>query len=377
MWARMATKSDKKTKTVKDTKAQSNAKGSKNAVKARPAPVSVAVVTNLAKDVKVPKKAPKLPKAPKAPKATKGLKVTQAPQAPRAAKVPKAPKAEDVGNAADASGLDPRITNREFKLLLKPEGLDRRSQVNQLISLVRAFCEMAGVEFFHLDNAATSLRNVLFFDTPDGQLRHNKIILRVRESRRTIWVDDWCEVTLKCRADDLQHALLLDPTPQTHHAYRLRLKEEILRGPTMGSTRTIYSNNVILDSVPIDNVFERTFGGVMENFPGLGAFKIASTAPVRVVGGRTNKVLEAVLPLGNLTFGDRVHAHLDLGIWMRSVGEPIIGELAFAYRVNSENRADKKAHKRADKFFVALQNAIPSWLASGTTKTALVYGKPE
>ena len=302
---------------------------------------------------------------------------SKVPKAPKAAKDPKPSKADDVGNVVDATGLDPRVTNREFKLLLKPDRLDRRSQVNQLISLVRAFCEMSGVEFFHLDNAATSLRNVMFYDTPDGRLRHNKIILRVRESRRTIWVDDWCEVTLKCRADDLQHALLLDPTPRTHYAFRLRLKEEILRGPTIGSTRTIYSNNVILDSVPIDNVFERKFGGVMDNFPGLATFKIPSTAPVRVVGGRTNKVLEAVLPMGNLTFGDRVHAHLDLGIWMRNVGEPIIGELAFAYRVNSENRSDKKAHKRADKFFVALQSAIPSWLADGTTKTALVYGKPE
>ena len=81
--------------------------------------------------------------------------------------------------------------------------------------------------------------------------------------------------------------------------------------------------------------------------------------------------------MGNLTFGDRVHAHLDIGIWMRNVGEPIIGELAFAYRVNDDNRGDLKAHKRADRFFVALQNAIPRWLAGGTTKTALVYGKPE
>ena len=348
----MATKPDKKTKTIKDSKAESTSKVSKNADKAKPDSASAALVTGVADSSKVPKVA----------KVPKDLKP---------------PKADDVGNVVDATGLDPRVTNREFKLLLKPDRLDRRSQVNQLISLVRAFCEMSGVEFFHLDNAATSLRNVMFYDTPDGRLRHNKIILRVRESRRTIWVDDWCEVTLKCRADDLQHALLLDPTPQTHHAFRLRLKEEILRGPTIGSTRTIYSNNVILDSVPIDNVFERTFGGVIDNFPGLATFKIPSTAPVRVVGGRTNKVLEAVLPMGNLTFGDRVHAHLDLGIWMRNVGEPIIGELAFAYRVNSENRADKKAHKRADKFFVALQSAIPSWLADGTTKTALVYGKPE
>lgn len=96
-----------------------------------------------------------------------------------------------------------------------------------------------------------------------------------------------------------------------------------------------------------------------------------------MVGGRANKILEANLPLGNLSFGDQVHAHCDLAIWMRNIGEPLVGELAFAYRVNDENRDDKKAHKRADKFFVNLQHAIANWLATGSTKTALVYGKPE
>jgi hypothetical protein len=367
---RMANKPDKKTKAAKDSKAEVSSEAAKKASQVKPAPDGVAIATGFAKDAKVDKVA-------KVAKVDKSAEASKASAAPAVSKGSKSPKSGGLSDTTDASGLDPRITNREFKLLLKPEGLDRRSQVNHLISLVRSFCEMSGVEFFHLDNAATSLRNVVFYDTSDGQLRDNKIILRVRESRRTIWVDDWCEVTLKCRSDDLQHALLLDPTPQTHHAFRLRLKQEILRGPTIGTTRTIYSNNVILDSVPIDNVFERTFGKVMEQFPGLGSFKIPATATVKVVGGRTNKVLEAVLPMGNLTFGDRVHAHLDLGIWMRSVGEPIIGELAFAYRVNSENRSDKKAHKRADKFFLALQSAIPSWLSDGSTKTALVYGKPE
>jgi len=72
--------------------------------------------------------------------------------------------------------------------------------------------------------------------------------------------------------------------------------------------------------------------------------------PVRIVGGRTNKVLEACLPLGNLVFGDNVQAHCDLGIWMRSVGDPIVGELAFSYRVNATNRDDTKAHKKRISF---------------------------
>jgi hypothetical protein len=62
---------------------------------------------------------------------------------------------------------------------------------------------------------------------------------------------------------------------------------------------------------------------------------------------------------------------------MKSVGDPIVGELAFSYRVNDVNRGEIKAHKRADKFFKKLQIELADWLEIGSTKTALVYGKPE
>jgi hypothetical protein len=274
-------------------------------------------------------------------------------------------------------GLDKKITNREFKLLLKPEGLDRRSRITQLSSLLVAFCQKVNVEFFHLDNANTGLRNVFFYDTPGEHFRRNNLILRVRESRQNVWVDDWCEVTLKCRAHTLTDSLAYSPKPDVPHKVRLRLKEEILRGDGLGTARTIYSNNAILDTVPVDAVFDRTFKSVMGFFPDLKKLDVAPELPVQVVGGRTNKVLEACLPLGNLVFGAGVQAHCDVGIWMRSVGDPIIGELAFSYRVTNENRDDIQAHKKADKFFKQLQLALSDWLASGTTKTALVYGRPE
>jgi hypothetical protein len=273
--------------------------------------------------------------------------------------------------------LNPRITNREFKLLLKPEGLDHRSQINRLIYLVTAFCETSKVELLPIDNAATSLRNVYFYDSKAQDLRRHKVILRIRESRRTIWVDDWCEVTLKCRADSFEQAVSLDPTPKSTHHVKLRLKEELLRGEAIGSVRKIYSNNAIIDSVPVEDVFERSFGSIVERFPGLAKLKIPVKTPMPVVGGRSNKILEALLPLGNLVFGEGVQAHFDVSIWMRSVGEPIIGELAFAYRVTDANRDNTKAHKRADKFFVSLQQAIPKWLSDGSTKTALIFGQPE
>jgi hypothetical protein len=269
------------------------------------------------------------------------------------------------------------ITNREFKLLIKPQGLDRRSRITTLSDQILQFCKKSKVEFFHLDNATTGLRNIYFYDTPGEDFRRNNIILRVRESRQNIWVDDWCEVTLKCRTGDLQKSHEFDPSPKKTIKSRLRLKEEILRGDMIGTSRAIYSNNAILDAVPIDSLFEKSLASVAKFFPGLVSLPIDKKSPIRIVGGRTNKILEACLPIGNLVFGDGVQAHCEIAIWMKSAGDPIVGELVFSYRVNDENRNQEKAHKRADKFFKKLQIELADWLEIGSTKTALIYGKPE
>ncbi|MBU3577990.1 hypothetical protein [Polynucleobacter sp. UK-Kesae-W10] len=273
--------------------------------------------------------------------------------------------------------IHPSITNREFKLLIKPQGLDRRSKIEELSNQILNFCKKNKVDFFHLDNASTGLRSIYFYDTPGQDFRLNNIILRVRESRQNVWIDDYAEVTLKCRAHDLDLASKFNPTPQKKIKSRIRFKEEILRGDELGSRRQIYSNNAILDAVPIDDLFERTLSSVCKFFPGLDSLAIDKKLPLRIVGGNTNKILEACLPLGNLVFGDGVQAHCEIAIWMKSVGDPMVGELAFSYRVNDENRKQDKAHKRADKFFKKLQIELSDWLQIGSTKTALVYGKPE
>lgn len=136
-------------------------------------------------------------------------------------------------------------------------------------------------------------------------------------------------------------------------------------------------DNAIMDSVPVDQVFEGKMGSLVRLFPDLGRLELKPEVPVSVVGGKANKILEACLPLGNIVFGPNVSAHIDVAIWMRSVGEPIVGELAFSYRVQKTNRDDSAAHQLADKFFKNLQLAIPEWLVEGSTKTALVYGSEE
>lgn len=314
---------------------------------------------------------------PKTVKAASKPKTVKTTSEPKTVKSTFEPKTVNETSEPKAGAIHARITNREFKLLLNPEGLDRRSRVMQLDSLVVSFARQSGFEFFHNDNANTGLRNVIFYDTPGEDLRRSNLILRVRESRQNVWVDDWCEVTFKCRAHDFETAAAFDPTPDVPHRNRMRFKEEILRGDGIGSSRQIFSNNAVLDSVPVDKVFGTDFASASKFFPNLKQLELSADMPVRIVGGKTNKILEACLPLGTVSFGTGVQAHVELAIWMRSVGEPIIGELAYAYRVTDENRNNVKAHQKADQFFRELQPAISDWLATGTTKTALVYGKPE
>ncbi len=271
------------------------------------------------------------------------------------------------------------ITNREFKLLIKPEGLERRKVVAGYQAFMQDFCKKQKLDYLPLETAATGLRNVIFYDTPDEDLRDNRIILRVRASRKDLWVDEWCEVTLKRRHDDFDQAAAFDPTPHFEGdvRYRMRFKEEILRGSTPDQPRSIFSNNAIINTVPIDRLEKQQIGEVYPVFPGIAALGLPPTKNIGKVGGNENTILEACLPLGMINFDDDVVAHCDLGVWFRSAGVPLVGELAYSYRVNPKNRKNRKAHAKADRFFTRLQEALHDRLYDGSTKTALVYGKPE
>ena len=275
--------------------------------------------------------------------------------------------------------LDKLITNREFKLLLKPQGLERRKIVAGYQTFMQSFCKKQKVDYLSLESASTGLRNVVFYDTPDEDLRNNRVILRVRTSRKDLWVDEWCEVTLKRRDDAFDHAASFDPTPhiQEDARIRMRFKEEILRGPTPDQHRSIFSNNAIINTVPIDRLNKQKIGEVFPLFPGLSELAVAAEKDIGKVGGDENTILEACLPLGMINFDDDVVAHCDLGVWFRSAGVPMVGELAYAYHVNPKNRKNRKAHKKADRFFAKLQEALHERLYDGSTKTALIYGKPE
>lgn len=273
--------------------------------------------------------------------------------------------------------IDKRITNREFKILLTPGHLDRHSEIDRIQRVVINLAEELGVIFTVPDSISPGLRNVYFFDTPDQSLRRNKLILRVRETRSNIWTDEWCEVTLKCRSDDIDRSWSHNPSPVSGLRFRKRFKEEILKDGQLGSIRKIFSHNAIMETVPIDRVHDQKLSNVALMYPGLLNVNLPFDNELSKVGGSTNKILEAQVNLGALGFSEDIHAHCDLAIWFKSVGEPIVGELAFAYRVHKTNRKNVEAHILADNFFRQLQVRFEHCLFNGTTKTALIYGTSE
>lgn len=273
--------------------------------------------------------------------------------------------------------LDKRVTNREFKILLKPNKLDRHKEVDRIQKVVEALCAEMKILFTAPESMSPGLRNVYFFDTDDQSLRRNKLILRVRETRSDIWTDDWCEVTFKCRSDDIERSWSHNPIPTSGIPHRLRFKEEILKDGPLGSLRKIYSHNSIMSTVPIEKVHSRKLKQLSNLYPGINAINLPFSKELKLVGGETNKILEAQVTLGHIKFAPNIEAHCELAIWFRTVGEPIVGELAFAYKVHKPNRKDLKAHKIADDFFSSLQHMVSEDIFNGTTKTALVYGTDE
>jgi hypothetical protein len=308
-------------------------------------------------------------------KRTKGLKSSQDPKPSKESKTPKSLRTVQTNDGKLLKG----ITNREFKILLKADGLERRRTIANFQTFMMDFCADRKVSYLSNETAATGLRNVIFYDTPNEDLRNHQIILRVRASRQDLWVDEWCEVTLKCRHPDYQKASSFDPTPilAGNTRMRMRFKEEILCGTDPDHPRRIYSNNAIINTVPLDRLNSQKLNDILPIFPGLKALDLPEATGLEKVGGAENTILEAALPLGMIHFDDDVVAHCDIGVWFRSAGVPLIGELAFAYRVNAKNRKNHKAHAKADRFFSKLQIALHEKRAEGSTKTALVYGKPE
>ena len=110
----------------------------------------------------------------------------------------------------------------------------------------------------------------------------------------------------------------------------------------------------------------------MRIFPPLAALKKSKGEKVELVG---DTIVEEVLQdIGTLDFGDGVAAKCNVALWRaRGNHRPLIGEFGFQLKYRRGGDVNDKAMKRAEAFFLALQDEARDWIALGATKTGVVY----
>lgn len=264
------------------------------------------------------------------------------------------------------------ITHREFKLLLKPERFPTRSALLDFNHQLESIAHRLGVRYEPFEPIDSQLRIVQFYDTSDQTLRRNDLIFRIRQLRDGGWPDDSWEVTFKIRAPELAKAAGFDSSSSFPKQQKKKFKEEILHGGDVGSKKSIYSNNCILES-PQLNV-ELPLAKMVDAFPHLKSLDLDLNQTLTIVNGA--KVFEIEAKLGNLFFGHHTTATATLAVWARPVPdrfEPLVAEFGWSYHPVDDPKA-KQADKVADDFFTAIQLPLKDWISAGTTKTALIYG---
>lgn len=269
------------------------------------------------------------------------------------------------------------ITAREFKLLLKPGLFPTKRAVLEFNGKLQKMAHDHGVEYEAFDRIDSELREVQFFDTPDEVFRHNRIILRLRRDHSSGWPDEQWEVTFKRRSPDFgESANFNTDTPLTNLEKRFKFKEELIRGDSMHSIRSIFSNNLI-GYYPVVN-FQQSMSKIVEYFPGLKTLELDPEAMVAPVNNA--RVFEIGARLGSYTFGKETVAHADLAVWTRPTTDAfhvLVAEFGWSYHMKGDASKQQKSHQRADDFFKAIQEPLKESLFDGTTKTALIYGYAE
>jgi hypothetical protein len=278
-----------------------------------------------------------------------------------------------MAKTAEKVSATPLVTHREFKLLLKPEKFPTRRALLEFNELLEKTAKDLGVHYDPVESLDSQLRIVQFYDTKNEELRKNKLILRIRQIRQGGWPDEGWEVTFKCRAPDYEKAAGFDTNTTMSKLQKKKFKEELIRGDSIGTMTSIFSNNVIVEYPDVE--VEVPLSRLANALPHIKTLGLNLDETLTIVAGA--KVFEIQSTLGNFSFGHGVTAHATLAVWARPVPdrfEPLIAEFGFSTHVLDGDEKEEKGQRAADEFFKALQVALKNYLSDGTTKTALIYG---
>ena len=262
-----------------------------------------------------------------------------------------------------------------FKLILKPNRFTSRQSLFDFGKVLKAPAKAEGVRFSTGEyiNEPLKIREVAFVDTPDFDLYNNAFILR----RRVVYQDGFPvgepEVVFKFRHTDLQKTAESDVWPHIQGDHRVKFKAQVLpRKDRLGGIRMLYSHNVQFPRSQAGTGDVFSWDVLTGIFPALTAIKKDPKSRINLVN---NAFVEEVLQdIGVIDLGDGLMARSNVGIW-RTRGEhrPLIGEFAFQIRFADRRDLTLDAMVRAERFFLALQNAATDYIALNATKTGIVY----
>jgi hypothetical protein len=278
------------------------------------------------------------------------------------------------GKYADGLPLH-EVQYLESKIILRPNGFTSRKSLEDFGRLLRRPARAAGVglELCDFADQPLQIREVLFLDTEDFRLYNNAFILRRRVPYSEGFPTGDPEIVFKFRHPDIQKAAETDVRPQIFGDYRIKFKAEALPlKDGLGGIRLLYSHNVEFGLSAIHEGDANSMDTLVNLLPVLGSLKRTPGEKIELVCGTI--VEEVLQDVALLDFGKGVTAMANVALW-RSRGDhrPLVGEFAFQIKFKRREELSAKALKRAESFFLTLQDAVKDWIALGATKTGVVY----
>jgi hypothetical protein len=261
------------------------------------------------------------------------------------------------------------VTHREFKVLLSGDLFSQRAALHQMQEiLLDAAKGQAGTYMDRVPTVTSYVRGVQFYDTPDEHLRASHRILRLRRPQFDGWQEESSEFTYKVRSEDRAAAEGRQLITSIDGRKRAQLKEEIVPGEQPGIPTSLWSHNLVIEARP--DALPTRGKTVLIALPDLRDAGITDEHELAPVGGM--EVIEVGSLLGHLFFGHDVTAHADVAIWRAELlGDAFVAEVGFTYHTLADQKAS--AHKRADDYFLSLEEALRGWRSSYRTKTQAVY----
>ena len=304
---------------------------------------------------------------------------TAAKRSPRtraAKRIGRARRVPDIrqGRYADGMPYD-EVQYLEAKLILRPNHFTSRKSFFDFAKVMRRPADAAGVDFAVEGYAGEPLqiREVLFMDTADFRLYNNAFILRRRIPYREGFPVGDPEIVFKFRHPDIQKAAELDVRPNIRGDYRVKFKAEALPlRDRLGGIRMLFSHNVEFGMSALQEGDRASLDAVVGILPALSSLRRKPGERLELVG---DTIVEEILQdIGTLDFGGGVSVVPNVALWRtRGDHRPLIGEFAFQIKFKRREELNEPVLRRAEAFFLGLQEEAKDWISLGATKTGVVY----